>query len=98
MPTNSRRKGARGEHAWAKLMAGRKISRTGYDGPDVQTPPYKATGLEVWEVKVRETLPAWLEGWLEQTVGQGADGLAFKRNRGDWWVIVPADRLERDYE
>jgi hypothetical protein len=96
--TNSRRKGARGEHAWAKHMNGRKISRTGHIGPDVHTPPYRAAGLEVWEVKVRDTLPAWLEEWMEQTVRQDADALAFKRNRGDWWVLVPADRLEREWE
>lgn len=91
---NSRRKGFRGEHEWATKVGGSKISRTGYDGPDVESPPMSVDGLVLWEVKRVKALPKWLDGWLVQARAEGADALAFRQDRDEWWVLVPAHRLE----
>lgn len=94
--TNSRRKGARGEHEWAQqLPGGAKISRTGYEGPDVSSLPLKVSGLTVWEVKRRAALPGWLQEWQTQALREHA-AIAFREDRGDWWVMVPAEWLEGD--
>jgi hypothetical protein len=31
---------------------------------------------------------------MEQTINEGADALAFREDGGEWWVLMPADRLE----
>lgn len=92
MPRSSS-KGHRGEHAWAKVLEGKKISRRGYEGPDVESPEQTISGLTLWEVKVRASLPVWLEDWMDQTKREGAHALAVRRNRGEWWVLVPASSL-----
>lgn len=93
--SKSSRKGARREREWADKWNGHKVSRLGYEGPDVVTPSLNLTEpLRVWEVKSKEALPKWLVDWLEQVDREGADALAFRQNRGDWYVIIRADRLE----
>ena len=47
--------------------------------------------LEVWEVKRTERLRIWAA--IDQAERAGADALAFRRNRGDWYVVVRADQL-----
>lgn len=89
----SNSKGSRYEHMYAKHRNGRKISRLGYPGPDVEVPELEAGPFTMVEVKYRGTLPAWLEGWQEEVERKGADYLAFKRARGDWWVLMPESRL-----
>lgn len=102
--SKSSRKGDRREKEWADLWDGTKISRKGYQGPDVITPPLHINKLAKWEVKSAENLPLWFigvnkdgdEGWITQMEREGADALAFRQNYGDWYIIVRADKLEDD--
>lgn len=91
--SKSSRKGANGEREWAEFTGGVKLSRLGYTGPDVLSPPCQVTDLKLWEVKRVLELPKWLQAWLDQTVDEGADGLAFRVNNGSWWIAMPASRL-----
>jgi len=93
--TRSRRKGKAGEREWAKHMGGKVVSRIGQGSPDVETPPLFIAGLALWETKRLEELPAWLVDWQEQTIAEGADALAFRPDRGEWWLLIPASRLIR---
>ena len=93
--TRSRRKGKAGEREWAKFTDGKVVSRIGQGSPDVETPPLCVVGLRLWETKRLEELPIWLQEWQEQTIAEGADGLAFRQDRGEWWVLIPAARLSR---
>lgn len=86
-------KGARGEKEWAAYVSGVKVSRRGYEGPDVESPPARVGPLTVWEVKLRKTLPAWLEDWMAQVQQHDAHAVAFRRNRGEWWILAPASLL-----
>lgn len=78
-------------------IGGRKVSRTGYPGPDVEG----ADGT-VYEVKRLRTLPVLLAGWLTQAKTEGADAVAFRADHGEWYVVCPlhywqtAISLERD--
>lgn len=90
--SKSSRKGAYRERQWAKFVNGEKMSRLGYEGPDVKSKPlHLMKPLMSWEVKSREALPDWLvgtEGWLGQMKREGADALVFRQNRGNWYMIV----------
>ena len=96
--SKSSRKGDRREHQWADEIGGEKLSRKGYEGPDVKSAPvHLLTPLMNWEVKSKEALPNWLvgkpekgqeEGWLTQMEREGADALVFRQNRGPWYMIV----------
>ena len=86
----SRVKGRRGEQEWARETGGVR-RRIGVPGHDVTSPPWTRFGVTDWEVKRVERLPAVLRGWLEQTVGEGAEALAFREDRGGWWVCIPWD-------
>lgn len=90
--SKSSRKGDRREHEWAEKVGGEKISRKGYEGPDVISPPIHLTkAMMRWEVKSKEDLPDWLvgeEGWLGQMEREGADALVFRQNRKPWYMIV----------
>ena len=93
--TRSRRKGKAGEREWAKFTDGKVVSRIGQGSPDVETSPLYVVGLRLWETKRLEELPIWLQEWQEQTIAEGADGLAFRQDRGEWWVLIPAASLSR---
>ena len=90
--SKSSRKGYLREQEWADLVGGKKMSRLGYEGPDVISPNKRFTpNLSVWEVKSKEDLPAWLvgpEGWLGQMEREGADAIVFRQNRKPWYMIV----------
>lgn len=90
--SKSSRKGAYRENQWAKFIGGEKLSRLGYEGPDVKSPPlHLMKPLALWEVKSREALPDWLvgtEGWIGQMKREGADAIVFRQNRGSWYIIV----------
>ena len=90
---NSRDKGRRGEREFAKLFDGVRISEPGRPGPDVRTPPLVlAEALEVFEVKWSNR---WrLREWLKQAEREGADAIAFREDRGPWYVLFPASRLQ----
>lgn len=89
MGKKSRDKGRRGELEWAKKRGGKRISRIGLDGPDVQTPPYQPEPAVLWEVKRPGSLPVWLKDYLDQMEREGADALAFREDRGTWYTIHP---------
>ena len=95
------RKGDLREHEWAGECDGIKISRKGYEGPDVQSLPTRIKKVfRFWEVKSTEDLPKWLvgeEGWLGQMEREGADAVVFRQNRKGWYLITPisADDLEQ---
>ena len=92
---NSRAKGRRAELEFAKRFDGRRISENGLPGPDVETPPLLAR-LKTFEVKHAER---WrIEEWMQQARAEGADGVAFRRNRGPWYVVIEADSLVADHE
>lgn len=87
--------GARYEREYATLRGGSKISRLGYEGPDVlMSDPLGVTGLRVAEVKYRRRLPLWLEEWHEEIDRKGADYLVYRRARGPWMALLPESRLE----
>lgn len=91
--SKSSRKGDLRENEFATLIGGKKISRKGYEGPDVESPPLRfGRTFSLWEVKSKEDLPAWLagpEGWLGQMKREGADAVVFRQNRGEWYAIIP---------
>lgn len=93
MGAHSRRKGARAELEWANLHGGKR-RKVGYATYDVDTPPITAFGLQRWEVKRLETLPALLRDWIQQATEQGAQGIAFRADGGDWWVLTPGKEWE----
>ena len=99
--TKQSQKGDRREHEWASIVGGEKISRKGYEGPDVRSEPLQMVkSFEHWEVKSTEALPNWLvgpEGWLGQMEREGADAVVFRQNRKQWYLITPitAGELER---
>lgn len=95
MSAKSRRKGQKGQLEWAKYIDGTVIARTGYEGPDVLGPGHAVSNLRIWEVKRRAEFPKWLLSWFSQTTSEGADAIAFRVDRNDWWIAVPASRLER---
>ena len=92
--SKSSRKGAGGEREWAAFVGGEKLSRLGYEGPDVMSPSYRVTGLAVWEVKRIKLLPKWFVAWLTQSLR--ADALVFRQDNDRWWVVIPASRLVPD--
>ncbi len=98
--SKSSRKGARREHEWANLVGGEKKSRLGYEGPDVKSLPMRLTkAFSLWEVKSKESMPAWLvgpDGWLGQIEKSGAHAVVFRQNRGRWYMIVPLDDPMKD--
>lgn len=93
--TKQSRKGDKREHEWARFISGKKVSRKGYEGPDViSNPLHLQKPLTVWEVKSREELPNWFagpEGWLGQMHREGADAVVFRQNRKGWYMIVKID-------
>ena len=98
--SKSSRKGNRRELEFAEFIGGEKLSRLGYEGPDVGSKPMHLTKpFRLWEVKSAEDLPLWLvgpEGWLGQMEREGADGLVFRQNRKPWYLIVKIE--EDDFE
>lgn len=91
--SKSSRKGDRREHEWAHVVGGEKLSRKGYEGPDVKSDPLELRKVfEYWEVKSTEDLPLWLvgdEGWIGQMHREGADAVVFRQNRKQWYLLTP---------
>lgn len=72
-----------------KLEGGVKVSRRGFEGHDVESDPYLlAEPITRWEAKYRETLPKWLQEWMEQALRQDSP-VAFRQTRGDFWIMMP---------
>lgn len=94
--SKSSRKGNYRENQWAKFIGGKKLSRLGYEGPDVESKPlHLMKPLRLWEVKSREAMPEWLvgtEGWIGQMKREGADALIFRQNRGNWYMLVEIEK------
>jgi hypothetical protein len=82
----SRRKGAGGEREWAKVCGGRKISRTGYDGPDVE-----GRDLELYEVKRPGSGVTKLHAAIEQGQEEGAPLVAIRQDGAPWVVAMSAE-------
>lgn len=74
---------------WAEKLGGKRISRIGLDGPDVETPPYQPEPVTVWEVKRPGALPAWLREYIEQMEREGAQAIAVREDYGTWYTIHP---------
>lgn len=93
--SKSSRKGALRENEWARKVGGEKVSRLGYEGPDVESPPKVLNRkLRKWEVKSKEDLPDWFagpDGWIGQMRREGADAIVFRRNRDNWFLLVELD-------
>lgn len=91
--SKSSRKGDRREHEWAFIVGGEKLSRKGYEGPDVKSDPMKIDKVfEYWEVKSKEAMPAWLvgpDGWIGQMQREGADAVVFRQNHKQWYLLTP---------
>lgn len=86
------RKGDRREREWADLNGGVKLSRKGYEGPDVATPPLRLNRVFTrWEVKSKEDLPKWLADWMGQMGRYGNVPLVFRQNRKPWFMLVRVD-------
>jgi len=88
MSSKSRRKGARGEHEIVKILTeagidAEKISRSGYDGLDVETLGRQA------EVRRRETVPTTFYNWLEEN--EDSEFLFVRRSRKPWLVVMEVE-------
>ena len=81
---NNRARGRGGENEFAKLVLGKRISRTGERGGDVMD-----FDGQTWEVKRTKALPALLRGWIEQANRQGDYGVAFREDHGQWYLLIP---------
>lgn len=94
--SHSRNKGRRGELEWAKKVGGHRDNDEGLSGIDVRSKPIGTLypPLEYWEVKRRASIPATIRTWLKQMHDEGADAVAFREDRGDWYVIIRAERLD----
>lgn len=90
----SKSKGRAGELEWAKLTGGERISRTGEPGPDVSHPPMIVGPITTAEVKRVAKMPAILRSWLAQAREEGADYVAFREDRGPWYVVMEADDVQ----
>jgi len=112
MPLNSQDKGKRAEREFAAILRKRfglddynKLKRTpgsgglGIKGDILTTqPPFNRFHFEI---KHQETASIWK--WLAQTEADARQGklrvLAFRRNRSDWYVAMPAaDWMDILYE
>lgn len=82
---NNRSRGRRGENEFAERYDGKRISRTGEPGSDVLGPKGRT-----WEVKRIKALPVRIKAWLTQAQEQGDYGVAFREDRGKWYVIIEA--------
>lgn len=96
MAVNSRQKGARGEREWASFLRGYGYEAErgqqhagGKDSPDVKT---NMPNLH-WEVKRVNRLH--LEDAMAQSRRDAGDdeipAVAYRRDRGEWLVIVDAE-------
>lgn len=85
---NNRTRGRNGENEFAALpyVNGRRISRTGEPGSDVMDDRGRT-----WEVKRIKKNWTRLQEWLDQAEGQGDAGVAFRADRGKWYVIIEAE-------
>ena len=90
---NNRSRGRRGEIEYAKFIGGQRISRTGESGSDV-----KDGKGRTWEVKRIKTLPKRISAWLIQASYQSDFGVAFREDRGKWYVIIEAKKFLEYYE
>ena len=101
--SKSSRKGDLREREFATKFLGDvryKLSRKGYEGPDVGGSTLRLNKLFTWfEVKSKEDLPQWLvgegegdkEGWLAQMRREGADAIVFRQNRKPWLLLTEID-------
>jgi hypothetical protein len=96
MGAHSRNKGRRGELEWAKYVGGDRDNDEGLGGHDVVSKPLGIfPGLVKWEVKRPGKLLAGVRVWMDQCEREGADAVAFREDGGKWWVLMPAERLDR---
>ena len=89
---NNRRRGRIAENEWAEICRGHRISRTGEAGSDV----VDGFGRN-WEVKRIKSLPTRIADWLSQSARQKDYGVAFRADRGKWYVIIEADKFLEIY-
>jgi hypothetical protein len=87
----SRQKGRTGENDWAKKTGGERISEAGMPGPDVKTPGLWFGPHYLAEVKRPAKIVGQLREYIEQMEGEGADHLAFREDRGEWYVVLKAE-------
>ena len=93
---HSRNKGRRGELEWAKYVGGRRCNDEGLPGHDVESDPLGIwPGISKWEVKRPGTMLVGLKNWIDQMEKEGSDAVAFREDNGRWYIIVPAERLDR---
>jgi hypothetical protein len=97
MGAHSRNKGRRGELEWAKYVGGDRVNDEGLPGPDVESKPLGIfPPLALWDSKRPGKLPKWLsEEWMQKALNDGCDAVAFREDGGKWWVLMPAERLDR---
>lgn len=97
MSINSRRKGARGENEFIKRFlvpywpeACRNLDQYGPKKNDC----LNAAGAH-WQIKRAERADIW--SWIRQADEEAAPTevpiVAFRRNRSDWYCVIPADEL-----
>lgn len=84
----SRAKGRRGELDYIRRWGGARISKLGEAGPDV---------VDAWgnvvEIKRLVRLPVALRKWLTQAADEGAHLVAFREDKGEWYVLMTASHF-----
>lgn len=91
MANPQKRKGAKGELEFSKLIGGKKTPLSGALGGDLRG-DVRGLGL-IWEVKRREDGFKQLYGWLENR-----DALALRADRKKWLVVLPLDKFLEGWE
>jgi len=81
---HSRRKGARGERELAAILGARKISRSGYIGPDLEWRGYPV------EVKRRRTNSGY--ALIDRLLGD-TPIVAVRADRGEWLISMRPETL-----
>lgn len=87
MAINNRRRGRNAENEFTNTYGKKRISEAGVAGPDVLD---KRGNLV--EVKRIKAMPKLLQSWINQARTEGADLIAFRANRGRWYIIIEADQ------
>ena len=90
---NSRRKGAQGELDAARILKGKKISRTGERSADVED-PY----ADQWEVKRRRSRFTEIYSFINQNRDLTYGKVMMRDDRKEWLVVMPVQTFLNYYQ
>ena len=86
-----RQKGDRAERELASLLGWKRVPGSGAGVlPDLVSPDGKYLSVK----RLKRGLVT-LQNWLSEAKGQGAMGVAFRQDNGEWSVTLPLEEFKR---